>query len=106
MGKVIGVTSENFEKVILQSDKKVLLDFWATWCGPCQMLAPIIEQFAEKHPEYAVGKINVDEEKELAIKYDIMSIPTLVVLDNGKEINRSSGVIPMDMILRLMNTEK
>lgn len=102
---IIHVNSENFEE-ILKSDKKVLLDFWATWCGPCQMLAPIIEQFANEHPEYVVGKIDVDEEKTLALKYDIMSIPTLIVIDNGEEINRSTGVIPGDMILNLMNTER
>lgn len=105
MSSIIHVTSENFEKEILQSDKRVLIDFWATWCGPCQMIAPVIEQFAEEHPEYAVGKINIDEQNELAMKYDIMSIPTLLVLDNGKEVNRSEGFIPGDMILKLVNTD-
>ena len=103
---IIHVTQENFEKEILQSDKKVLLDFWASWCGPCQMLLPIIDQFAKEHSEYVIGKINVDEEKDLALKYDIMSIPTLVVLDKGIEKNRSTGVIPKDLILKLMNTEE
>ena len=102
---IVNITKENFDSIVLQSEKKVLLDFWASWCGPCQMYAPIVEAFSNEYEEYVVGKINVDEEKDLALKYDVMSIPTTVVIDKGEEINRISGVISKDMILNLMNTE-
>lgn len=102
---LVSVNIDNFENEVLQSDKMVLIDFWAAWCGPCQMLSPIVDKFAEENSQYKVVKINVDEEKELAIKYDIMSIPTLVVINNGKEVNRSTGVIPMEMISGLMQTK-
>ena len=82
---MINLTSENFEKEVLKSEKPVLVDFWATWCGPCKMMAPIVEEIAKEHEEdLKVGKVNVDEAADLAIKYDVVSIPTLVLFRNGK----------------------
>lgn len=83
----------NFESEVLKSEKTVLIDFYADWCGPCQMLSPIVQEFANENHDIKVVKINVDEEQELAIKYDVMSIPTLVVIKNGKEINRIVGLV-------------
>lgn len=99
---VLTVTKENFEETVLNSDKKVLVDFWASWCGPCKMLAPTVEEVAEERPEYLIGKINIDEQPELSDKYNIMSIPTLVVFEKGQEIKRSTGVIPKESILEML----
>lgn len=83
--EVLHLTEENFEKEVLQSEVPVLVDFWATWCGPCKMIAPIVEEIAKEHEEdLKVGKVNVDEAADLAIKYDVVSIPTLVLFRNGK----------------------
>ena len=101
---VITITKENFEAEVLNSDKPVLVDFWATWCGPCRMLAPVIAQIAEEQEgKIKVGKIDVDEEPELAIRYGIASIPTLKVFKNGEVVNSSVGVIPKPMIEALLN---
>ena len=100
---VINVTNDNFENEVLKSDKKVLIDFWASWCGPCKMLAPIIDQIAEENPEIKVCKVNVDEEQELAMEFKVMSIPSLFVLENGKIINQSVGVQSKSQILELLN---
>ncbi len=99
---VIDVNKDNFEAEVLQSDKTVLLDFWASWCGPCKMIAPIIHEIAEEHPEIKVCKVNVDEEQELALKFDVMSIPTLFVVKDGKIVNTSMGAKPKNQILEML----
>ena len=98
---VIKVNKSNFESVIAD-EKPVLLDFYADWCGPCRMVSPIVDQIAEEHPEYVVGKINVDDDPELAQKFDVMSIPTLVVMKNGEVVNQSTGARPKEQILELL----
>ena len=100
--EVLKVTSSNFEKEILKSEKTVLIDFYADWCGPCQILSPIVEQIATENNNIKVCKINVDEEQNLAIKYEIMSIPTLVVIKNGNEIHRLIGVVKKSEILEIV----
>ena len=102
MAEII-LTAENFEQEVLHSDVPVLVDFWATWCGPCRMLAPVIAQIAEEQEgKIKVGKIDVDEQPELAIRYGIASIPTLKVFKNGEVANTSVGVIPKPMIEQLL----
>jgi len=88
---VIAVNSENFESVVLKSEKPVLVDFWAGWCGPCKMLAPVLEELAKNKPEVAVAKVNVDENPELAMVYRISAIPALMVFRDGKVVNQSVG---------------
>ena len=100
---VITVTKDNFSEKVLQAPNKVLLDFWATWCGPCRMVAPIVEEIAQEHPDITVGKINVDEEMELAVQFGIASIPTLVVMENGQMVNKSIGYAPKAELLRLLD---
>lgn len=97
---VVEITSDNFEEEVLKSNRTVLLDFWATWCGPCRMLSPIVDEIAQEVSETVkVGKINVDEQQELAVQFGIMSIPTLVVIKNGKEEKRMVGVQPKEKII-------
>ena len=98
---VINVTKDNFDEV-KNSGKTVLLDFYADWCGPCKMVSPMVDQIAEEHPEYVVGKVNVDDEDELSENFGVMSIPTLVVLKGGEVAEKSVGVIPKDKILELL----
>lgn len=98
---VITITKENFDD-IMKTDKKVLVDFWADWCGPCRMLSPLVDQVAEENANIKVVKVNVDEENALAMKYGIMSIPTLLVFENGQEVKRSTGAIPKNAILDLV----
>lgn len=91
--EVLKVTSENFEEEVLKSDKTVLIDFYADWCGPCKMLSPIIDAVANENEDIKVVKVNVDDAQNLAIQYQVMSIPTIVIIKEGKEINRSVGLI-------------
>ena len=98
----ITITKENFEAEVLKSDVPVLLDFWATWCGPCRMVAPIVEEIAGEREDILVGKINVDEEMELAVQFGIISIPTLVVMKNGEVANKAVGYMPKAEILKLL----
>ncbi len=100
--KVLEVNNENFEKEVLESEKPVLIDFFADWCGPCKMLSPIVKQIAEENEQIKVVKINIDNEQDLAVKYGIMSIPTLVVIKNGQESSRSVGLISKEEILELI----
>lgn len=95
---VVNITADNFDKEVLQAEQTVLVDFWASWCGPCKMLGPIVEQIAEEHPEIKVGKINTDEQASLAIDYKVTSIPTLIVFKNGEIANQSIGVISKTQI--------
>ncbi len=94
------ITAQNFDEEVLASDKPVLLDFWATWCGPCRMLAPVISEIAaEKEGVWKVGKVNVDEEGELAARFGIMSIPTVILFKNGEPAASSVGYLPKDRLL-------
>ena len=99
---VITVTKDNFEEKVVKAQGKVLLDFWATWCGPCRMIAPIVEEIAAENPGITVGKVNVDEEMELAGQFGVVSIPMLVVLDNGKVVIKSVGYAPKAELLKLL----
>ena len=98
----ININKNNFQNEILNSEKPVLLDFWAPWCAPCRMVVPIIEEIAGERPDIKVGKINVDEQPELTSKFGIMSIPTLVVMKNGKIVQQVSGVRPKNAILEML----
>ena len=96
--EVMKVTSENFEEEVLKSDKTVLIDFYADWCGPCKMLSPIIESVADENEDIKVVKIDVDSAQDLAIEYQVMSIPTIVVIKDGQEVNRTVGVVSKSQI--------
>lgn len=98
----ININKNNFQNEVLNSDKPVLLDFWASWCAPCRMVVPIAEEIASERRDIKVGKINVDEEPELANKFSIMSIPTLVVMKNGKIVQQVSGARPKNAILEML----
>ena len=95
---VLELTVENFEQEVLQSDKPVLIDFWATWCGPCRMMGPVVDAFAEDHPEIKVGKVNVDEQMQLAGAFGIESIPTLIAIKGGKAVGKVIGARPKEDI--------
>ena len=97
----ISVNKNNFNQEVLNSDKPVLMDFWAPWCGPCRMVVPLVEEIAKERSDIKVVKINVDEEQELAMQFGVMSIPTLVVMKNGKIVNQVSGARPKAQILAM-----
>lgn len=99
---VIAVTNETFEQEVLRSDAPVIVDFWASWCGPCRMLAPILDQVASERPDVKIAKINVDEQMELASRFGIVSIPTLIVFKDGQPVNKSMGVKPKADILAML----
>ena len=99
---VIHVTKTNFEELVVNSEKKVLLDFWAPWCGPCRMVLPLVEEIAGERDDIKVGKVNVDEQAELAAQFGVMTIPTLVVMEKGRIVNRSVGAKPKNEILAML----
>ena len=100
---VITITKENFDAEVLRSAQPVLLDFWASWCGPCRMLSPIVDEVAEERTDVKVGKVNVDEQPDLAAQFGVMSIPTLLVFKDGKLVNQTVGARPKSGVLALLN---
>ena len=98
----LNINKDNFQNEVVNSDKPVLLDFWASWCGPCRMVAPVVEEIACERPDIKVGKVNVDEQPELASQFGVMSIPTLVVMKNGKVVNQATGARPKREILGML----
>ena len=98
----MNINKNNFHEEVMKSEKPVLIDFWAPWCGPCRMVVPIVDEIAAEHPEYKVVKVNVDEESELASSFRVASIPTLVVMKDGLEVERSVGARPKNQILAML----
>ncbi len=100
---IVHITKENFSKEVMETEKVVLLDFWATWCGPCQMIAPILEEVAQDCPDVTIGKIDVDKEQELAMSFNISSIPTLIVIKNGKAVDKAVGLRAKNQIIEMID---
>ncbi|MCD8361777.1 MAG: thioredoxin [Lachnospiraceae bacterium] len=98
----ININQNNFQEEVLNSDKPVLLDFWASWCGPCRMVSPLVDEIAAERSDIKVGKVNVDEQPELAAQFRVVSIPTLIVVKDGKVTNQAVGARPKDQILELL----
>ena len=98
----IAITKDNFDEEVYRSEKPVLLDFWASWCGPCRMVSPIVDEIAQERPDVKVCKVNVEEQRELAAAFKVMSIPTLVVMKGGTIVNRALGARPKEQILELL----
>ena len=99
---LVHITKDNFDSIVNQNEKPVLVDFWAPWCGPCQMIGPIIEEIAAEQDDVIIAKVNVDDEMELAKKFRIVSIPTVIVMKNGEKVASSLGYKPKDEILKLL----
>ena len=99
---IVHITQENFNDLVLNAPGKVMLDFWATWCGPCRMIAPLLEQISEEHEDLLIGKIDVDSEGSLAARFGIVSIPTLVVMEKGQVVNTAVGYRPKNAIEKLL----
>ena len=100
---VVTITKDNFDQEVIKSDKPVLIDFWAAWCGPCRMVGPVVDKIAEEHPEYKVCKIDVDAQPELAGQFSVMSIPTLLVFKEGKMVNKTVGVASKEALLKMFD---
>ena len=98
-------TKDGFDKALSQG-KLMMVDFWASWCGPCRMLGPVIEQLDNRYPDVVVGKVNVDDEQELAMRYGVMSIPTVIFFKDGKEIDRKVGVMPPEVFVQILEANK
>lgn len=96
------ITKNNFQEEVMKSDKPVLLDFWASWCGPCRMVSPVVDEIAEEMPSIKVGKVNVDEQPDLASAFNVMSIPTLIVMQDGKVVDQAVGVRPKRQIVSMI----
>lgn len=101
---VMTITNDNFEKEVLNADSPVLIDFWAAWCGPCKMMGPVIDEIAEGHSDIKVGKINIDEEPQLAQKYGVMSIPTLILFKGGQPKETSIGLVPKESVEAMLQS--
>ena len=99
---VINITAANFEELVINAPNKVLLDFWAPWCGPCQMVGPVVEEIAQDREDITVGKVNVDDEVQLAVQFGVSSIPTLIVMEKGQIVNKAVGYRPKADILKLL----
>lgn len=99
---VMTINQENFSTEVLQANGPVLVDFWASWCGPCRMMSPILDQLAQKYPELRIGKVNVDEQSELATRFQVMSIPMLVLFRNGQAVTSAVGVRPLEELERVL----